>query len=92
MGFGLFDAEFYIFFEGVMIKIVILQFFKICPFFYILSAKQLQMRLPIHVSLQGAAQLLWSASGVHFHYDIINVHGSAQLTCEMHFQLCNRLS
>ncbi len=56
-----------------------------------LSAEQLQMRLPIHVSHQSAAQLLWSASRVHFHCTTINVHGSVtQFTCEMHFQLCNR--
>ncbi len=30
------------------------------------SAEQLQMRLPIHVSHQSAAQLLWGASRVHF--------------------------
>ncbi len=32
-----------------------------------LSAEQLQMRLPIQVSHQNAVQLLWSASTVHFH-------------------------
>ncbi len=49
------------------------------------------MRLPIHVSHQSAAQLLRSASRVHFHC-AINVHGSVtQLTREMHFQYCNRL-
>ncbi len=58
-----------------------------------LSAEQLQMRLLIHVSHQNAVQLLWSASTVHFHCATINVHGSVtQLRCEMHFQLCNRLS
>ncbi len=31
------------------------------------SAKQLHMRLPIHVSHQSAAQLLRSASRIHFH-------------------------
>ncbi len=30
--FSLFDAEFYALFDGVIVKIVILQFFKICPF------------------------------------------------------------
>ncbi len=58
-----------------------------------LSVEQFQMRLPIHVSHQSAAQLLWSASRVHFHCATINVHESVtQLTCEMHCQLCNRLS
>ncbi len=59
--------------------------------FKMLSAEQLQMTLPIHVSHQIAAQLLWNASWVHFHCAKINVRGSVtQLTCEMHFQLCNR--
>ncbi len=58
-----------------------------------LSAEQLQMRLLIHVSHHSAAQLLWSASRFRFHRGTNNVHGSVtQLTCEMHFQLCNRLS
>ncbi len=58
-----------------------------------LSAEQLQMKLPIHVSNPEAGQLLWSVSRVHFHCAIINVHGSVtQLTCEVHFQLRNRLS
>ncbi len=47
-----------------------------------LSAEQLQMKLPIHVSHQNAVQLLWSASRVHFHCATIDVHGSVtQLTC-----------
>ncbi len=51
------------------------------------------MKLPIHVSHQSAAQLLWSATRVCFNYATNNVYGSVtQLTCEMHFQLCNRLS
>ncbi len=33
LGFSLFDAEFYALFDGVIFKIDILQFFKICPFF-----------------------------------------------------------
>ncbi len=33
MGFSLFDAEFYALFDGVILKIDVLQFFKICPFF-----------------------------------------------------------
>ncbi len=41
-----------------------------------LLAEQLQMRLPIHVSHQNAGQLLCSASTVHFHCAIIDVHGS----------------
>ncbi len=45
----LFDAEFYALFDGVMFKIDVLQFFKIC-LLLMLSAEQLQMRLPIHVS------------------------------------------
>ncbi len=45
-----------------------------------LSAEQLQMRLPIHISHQNAAQLLWSTSRVHFHCATIYI------------QLCNRLS
>ncbi len=58
-----------------------------------LSADQLQMRLPIHVSHQSAAQLLWSTSRVHFPCAAIYVHGSVtHLTYEMHFHLCNRLS
>ncbi len=58
-----------------------------------LSAEQLKMRLPIHVSHQSAAQLLWSAPRVHFHLATTNVHGSVtQPTCDMHFQLCYRLS
>ncbi len=53
----------------------------------------MQTRLPIHVSHQSAAQLLWRASRVHIHCGTINVDGSVtQLTCEMHFKLCNRLS
>ncbi len=43
MGFSLLDAEFYALFDGVIFKIDILQFFKICPFFWMLSAEQLQM-------------------------------------------------
>ncbi len=58
-----------------------------------LSAEHLQMRLPIPVSHQSAALLLWSASRVYFHCAAIIVHGSVtQLTCEMHFELCNGLS
>ncbi len=39
-----------------------------------LSVEQLQMGLPIHASHQSAAQLLWSASRVHFPCAIIHVH------------------
>ncbi len=87
---ALFDAEFYALFDGVIFKIDILEFFKICSFFSMFSAEQLQMRLPIHYSHHSAAQFLKSASRVHFHCATINVHGSVtQLTCEMHVQLCN---
>ncbi len=80
--FSLFDAEFYAVFDDIIFKINILQFFKICPFFKMHSAEQLQTRLPIHVSHQNAVQLLWSASTVHFHCATIDVHGSVtQLTC-----------
>ncbi len=89
--FSLFDAEFYALFDGVICKIDILHFFKIYPFFEMPSAEQLQMRLPIHVSHQSAAQLLWSACRKHFHCATINVHGYVtQLTCEMHFQFSSR--
>ncbi len=82
MGLSLFDAEFYAIFDGVIFKIEILQFFKICPFFEMLSAEQLQMRLPIHVGHQNAEQFLWSTSTAHFHCATIDVHGSVtQLTC-----------
>ncbi len=82
LGFSLFDAEFYALFDGGIFKINILQFFKICHFFKMLWAEQLQMRLPIHFSHQNAVQLLWSASTVHFHFATIDVHGSVtQLTC-----------
>ncbi len=77
LGFSLFNAEFCSIF-----KIDILQFFKICLFFKMLSAEQLQMRLPIHSSHQNAVQLLWSASTVNFHCATTDVHGSVtQLTC-----------
>ncbi len=33
LGISLFDAEFYALFNGVICKIDIVQFFKICPFF-----------------------------------------------------------
>ncbi len=36
LGFSLFDAEFYALFDGVIFKIQILQFFKICPFLNVL--------------------------------------------------------
>ncbi len=91
LGVSLFDAEFYDLFVEVICKIDILHFFKIYPLFEMPSAEQLQMRLPIHVSHQNAAQLLWSACRIHFHCATINVHGYVtKLTCEMHFQLCSR--
>ncbi len=60
LGFSLFDAEFYALFHGVILKIHILLFFKIYPFFKMFSVEQLQMRLPIRVSHQNAAQFkIW---------------------------------
>ncbi len=41
-----------------------------------LPAEQLQIKLAIHVSHQGAAQLLRSASRVHFHCATIDLIGS----------------
>ncbi len=91
LGFRLFDAEFYALFDGVICKIDILHFFKIYPFFEMAAAEPLQMRLPIYVSHQSAAQFLWSACRIHFYCATINVHGYVtQLTCEMYFQLCSR--
>ncbi len=54
--FSIFDAEFYALFDNVIYKIDILQFFWYMPFVWMHSAEQLQMRLPIHVSHQNAAQ------------------------------------
>ncbi len=87
------DAQFYVLFDGVIFEIDILHFFKLCPFFLMLTAEQLQMRLPIHVSHQIAVQLFWSAPRVHFYRATVNVHGSVtQIGCKMHFQVCSRLS
>ncbi len=60
MSARLFDAEFYALLDGAIFEIDIQQFLGYAP-------EQLQMRFPIHVSDQSAAQLLWSTPRVHFH-------------------------
>ncbi len=86
--FSLFDALF----DGVIFKIDILNFFKICPFILNALGRTVANEITDSIRQQNAAQLLWSSSRVHFHCATINVHGSVtQLSCEMHFQLCNRL-